>query len=155
MPGVAISATVIVEPDSISAWIGLAGVVVGVLLAGALDLWRSHLAEVKARKRELRHAIDDLRASASALRMATDFRRDLPNAGRWSPAWYQALAPAVERLARSATVVMRSGPTSLGQAANELDLAVRAYAAHPNDESREQIMARSIAFSTEARRHRL
>lgn len=61
------STSVIIEPDSASAWIGLAGVAVGVLLTGSLELLRSRLTQRSERQREANQAVSELRASASSL----------------------------------------------------------------------------------------
>jgi hypothetical protein len=61
------SATVIVESDSLAAWASLAGVVVGGLLTGGLGWLRIIYNERNQQRRGINRAADDLRAGARNL----------------------------------------------------------------------------------------
>jgi len=54
-------------PDTLGAWIGLAGVVVGALATGGLNGLLAVIANRGDRRRTLDRAIGDLRASAASL----------------------------------------------------------------------------------------
>lgn len=58
---------VVVVPDTLGAWIGLAGVVVGALATGGLNGLLAVIANRGDRRRTLDRAIGDLRASAASL----------------------------------------------------------------------------------------
>ena len=60
---------VVVQSDDLAAWIGVAGVVVGVVLSTGLDWWRSRRAKRAAARQELLRAGNEL-YSATAARTA-------------------------------------------------------------------------------------
>ena len=60
---------VIVEPDSLSAWIGLAGVAPGGVAQYCRKLAAATVAESRNRRREFHDAADDLRAGTQTLIM--------------------------------------------------------------------------------------
>ncbi len=62
---------VVVQSDELSAWIGVAGVAVGVVLTTGIDSWRGRRAERKETRRRLLQAGSDLSAAAASYQKAT------------------------------------------------------------------------------------
>lgn len=121
--------TVIVEPDSLSAWLGLAGVGVGALLTAGVAWLQSRHSERKDRQRQEIQAITDLGASAESLRMTVvalfAASQNDPNAIR---DWVPAITGLLDRVHKADATIARLSKPPLVTAADALAAAARDYA---------------------------
>ena len=112
--------TVIVEPDSLSAWLGLAGVAVGVLSTLGTAWLQARYGGRKEKYRELSRATAELLASANGLRVivaAFVASRTEPHAIR---DWMPVIAGLVERVQKADAVIARLAQPALVTAAADL-----------------------------------
>jgi hypothetical protein len=119
--------TVIVEPDSLSAWLGLAGVGVGVLSTLGTAWLQARYGGRKEKHRELSNATAELLASAEGLRVivaAFAASRNEPNAIR---DWMPVIAGLVERVQKADAVIARLAQPALVKAAADLAGAARNF----------------------------
>ena len=120
--------TVIVEPDSLSAWLGLAGVAVGALLAAGAAWLQRRSSDRRDRIREARYAADDLVASANALNVTVKaflVSKDEPGAVR---AWIPVITALLERVQKANATIARLSEPSLVNAADSLAKEARGFA---------------------------
>ena len=117
--------TVIVEPDSVGAWLGLAGVALGATLTTGATWLQSLRGDRKSKRREIVTAADDLRAGATLyLLIAITFDR-ADDRKKSVLDWMPLLMDQTERIQRSAEVIQRLGPLRLAElAANVADEAL-------------------------------
>jgi hypothetical protein len=74
---------VVVQSDDLSAWIGLAGVAVGVILTAGIEWWRSRLTDRKETRSRLMRAGSDVQAAAAAFQKATSAAGSARNEAPW------------------------------------------------------------------------
>jgi hypothetical protein len=120
--------TVIVEPDSLSAWLGLAGVGVGVLSTLGTAWVQERYSSRKEKHREISGAAAELRASADGLRVivaAFVASKNDPNAIR---DWMPIIGGLVERVQKADAVIARLAQPPLAKAAADLAGAVGNFA---------------------------
>jgi hypothetical protein len=61
-----VATVIVIQSDDLAAWIGVAGVAVGVVLAAAIDWWRTRRAENKQTRLDLLRAASELAGTATA-----------------------------------------------------------------------------------------
>jgi hypothetical protein len=92
---------------AMTAWLGLAGVVVGALATGGLNGWLSWLGARRDRYHELDNAISDLQASASTFVVSVNISRQIPAEQRL--AMYQSvLVQLLSQVIRASEVIGRA-----------------------------------------------
>lgn len=127
--------TVIVEPDSIGAWIGLAGVALGALLTGGVTWLQGARRERKERNAAIQQACTELWAAAHNVQLLCAMLRGAAGAEFPALEWTQTVAAAVSRVIIAADTVNHLAPRDLGNAA--LDVAAAALETrsepHPNE----------------------
>jgi hypothetical protein len=117
--------TVIVEPDSVGAWLGLAGVALGAALTTGATWLQSLRGDRKAKRREIIAAADDLRAGATLYLLITVSFDRADNRKKSLLDWMPLVMDQTERIQRSAEVIQRLGPPRLAElAANVADEAL-------------------------------
>jgi hypothetical protein len=117
--------TVVVEPDSVSAWLGLAGVALGALLTTGATWLQSLRGDRKSKRREIIAAADDLRAGATLYLLITITFDRADDRKKSVLDWMPLLMDQTERIQRSAEVIQRLGPPRLAElAANVADEAL-------------------------------
>jgi hypothetical protein len=132
--------TVIVEPDSIGAWIGLAGVAVGALLTGGVTWLQGARRERKERSSATEHACTELWAAAESVQLLSRMLR----VGTEVPVleWSQAIATAVNRVIIAADTVNRLAPGDLGKAA--LSVAAAALDINSDEPVRGEALTKAL-----------
>lgn len=152
---------VVVQSDILAAWIGLAGVGVGVLLSGGLDWWRSRIAERKATRQQFTVAVDELIGSANALTVAMEgFGIAHRQGGASGTAgddligWVQLMMTQAERLQKASEAIRRLGKPELGQAAAEVaSAAMGSVGPNATPGNTQSLAAAVAAFLPLARQH--
>jgi hypothetical protein len=118
-----------VEPDSLSAWLGLAGVGVGALLTAGVAWLQNRHSDRQDRRRQEIQAITDLGASAESLQMtvvALSVASQIdPNAIR---DWVPAITGLLDRVHKADATIARLSKPPLVTAADALAAAARDYA---------------------------
>jgi hypothetical protein len=112
--------TVIVEPDSLSAWLGLAGVGVGVLATLGTAWLQARYGGRKEKYRELSRASAELLATAVGLRVivgAFVASRNQPDAIR---DWLPVIAGQIERVQKADAIIARLAQPALVKVAADL-----------------------------------
>jgi len=100
--------------DSMTAWIGLAGVVVGALATGGLNGWLAWLAARRDRRHVLDDAISDLQSSAHSFIISVNISRGVQAEQRL--AMYQSiLSSQLGQVVRAAEVIGRATKISISQ----------------------------------------
>jgi hypothetical protein len=79
---------VVVQSDDLAAWIGVAGVAVGVLLTAGIDGWRNRKVESKRRRVALIHAGFELAARVQDLCGVVNAVGDAHREGKDQPRGY-------------------------------------------------------------------
>lgn len=118
---------VIIKSDDLSAWIGIAGVVVGVVLAAWIDWWRSH----RTRRLELRH---ELLRAGSDLAFATGAYHSTARAAgtaRDEPAWHELLQARLNEMGTASLTINLSGNETIQQASLQIVEAASTLPAEP------------------------
>ena len=112
--------TVIVEPDDLSAWVGLAGVVVGVIAGAGVSWLQVAARDRRATRQELLSAINELQSAALVFNMLTGTgRMTLPAASGPALPWITAITTSLDRLQQVGSTVRRLGPQEVAMAANK------------------------------------
>jgi hypothetical protein len=107
--------TVIIQQDSLNAWVGLAGVVVGGLLTGGLNWLRRKTSEASGRDRERHRLSDDLVAGANASLLVRRMYAAGQARGEGILPWTQLMMAQAERVQKAAEGLIRLGPQELGE----------------------------------------
>jgi hypothetical protein len=141
VPGVA--TIVVVQSDDLAAWIGVAGVAVGVALGAGIDSLRTRRAERKRMLRDLIRAGSDLAAAAGAFEKAVWLAGD----DKGDAAWVEVIDARSDAM-RSALVTIRdAGDKALDQAA--LAIVSRCTSRPPSPEDK-AAFARYVNEAAEA-----
>lgn len=153
----ALNPTVIVEPDSLGAWIGLAGVALGALLSTGATWLQRHGSDTKERRREVTAAADELLTATWSLEEMLDglqaSRRRNPDA---LSEWLPHLTALMERIHKADEAIARYGKEPLIHAADELCRAARkleyTFGGEKDDERTDALFKARDAFSAEMRK---
>lgn len=116
--------TVIVEPDSFSAWIGVAGVGIGVVLSAGVQIVRDVMRGRKDRTRELTEAVDTMLGACNQLAILVAIRQQPGVRDEPALAWAEATNREAERIQTAAHVVQRYARHEVGEAAGQLAVTV-------------------------------
>ena len=110
------SAVVVVQSDDLSAWIGVAGVAVGVVLAAGIDWWRGRRAERKETRNRLLRAGSELASAVAA------YQRTWRAAGKAAgePAWHEAIQARADALHAAALTINLAGNKEIEAASSQL-----------------------------------
>ncbi len=138
----------IVEPDKLSAWLGLAGVIAGALLTGILTVVLQYVANRRNRRREVSRAAADLLASADALRMTVNA---FVVANADPQTWVPLIATTLERVDKADLTIASLSKQPLLGAADGLATAARDFAHSYGDAETAALKAKIDAFSAVAR----
>lgn len=148
--------TVIVEPDSLSAWIGLAGVAVGALLSTAGSWMQRRWAEGSNRRREFYDAADDLRGSAQTLIMTLEAAERLGDKQAALTFWMPKVMGQLERLERAVGVIVQQSKPELTALAEAVAYEAAAYASNTPAKRDASKTRKAIAdFVAEVRRTKI
>jgi hypothetical protein len=109
--------TVIVEPDDLSAWVGLVGVVVGVLATGGVTFVQGAMRDRKDRRQELLVAIGQVRGAGAVFNMTVGAGGTVGGLGNDRLGGLTEIKASLDRLQRAASIVIRLGPPNLVMAA--------------------------------------
>jgi sugar phosphate isomerase/epimerase len=104
---------VVVQSDELAAWIGVAGVVVGVVLTAGIDTWRSRRAERKQQRDALIRAGGELARAATALAKA----ERAAGSHRNEAAWIEAIDARANAMADAGQTIRLAGEEALDEAA--------------------------------------
>lgn len=107
---------VIVKSDDLSAWIGIAGVIVGVVLAAGIDWQRSRRTERRELRRRLLQSGSDLASAATAYTRTTR----AAGAAMGEPAWHEAIQARLDAMSAAALTVNLAGDKTLEAAAGRI-----------------------------------
>ncbi len=107
---------VVVQSDELSAWIGVAGVAVGVVLSTGIDWWRSR----RTGRRELRHRL--LQAGSDLAAAATGYQSTTRAAGAAmsEPAWHELIQARLEALRTAYLIINLAGDKGVEVAAGHI-----------------------------------
>jgi hypothetical protein len=112
---------VVVQSDELAAWIGVAGVVVGVVLTAGIDWWKSRRAEQKQKRKELIRAGDELAQASAAVaelsRLAGNSANEVP--------WIEALNARQSAIIRAHRTIREAGVKEIDDAADEIVAATQ------------------------------
>jgi hypothetical protein len=131
--------TVVVEPDSAGAWLGLIGVVAGVVITTGANWLQGARHSRAERQRELDTATGQVIASATSViilvqRDATATTAATPPGARQSlgteAEWAEKITAAVERLQVADQVIQRYGQRNLARASSGVVNAATDFARH-------------------------
>jgi len=106
------ASVVVVQSDDLAAWIGLAGVVVGVVLSTSIDSWRSRRADRKQTREALIRAGGELARAAAALAKAERAAGPHKN----EPAWIEAIDARANAMAAAGQTIRLAGDDTLDAA---------------------------------------
>lgn len=112
---------VVVQSDDLAAWIGLAGVVVGVVLTEGFDWLKSRRAEQRQKRQELLRAGDELAQASTAV---ADLFRQAGNSVNELP-WIEALNARQSALMRAHRTIREAGVKEIDDAADEIVAATQ------------------------------
>jgi membrane glycosyltransferase len=107
---------VVVQSDDLAAWIGVAGVVVGVVLSTSIDAWRSRRADRKQKREALIRAGGELAQSAAALAKAERAAGPHKN----EPPWIEAIDARANAMAAAGQTIRLAGDKTLDDASLEI-----------------------------------
>jgi hypothetical protein len=99
------SASVIVEPDSASAWIGLAGVALGALLSTGATWLQRRSSALKHEHTDIREAIVEMLTGAEALDKAVSVPNSSKGSGGSLLLWVQFVTSQTEKVEKAALKV--------------------------------------------------
>lgn len=120
--------TVIVEPDTLSAWTGLAGVFAGGLLTAGVAWLQSYSSGRRDRSSEENRAAEELLTGAESLRVTVSAfvvaSKTNPDAIR---DWVPAITVLLERVQRADATIARLSKPSLVVAADSLTAKAREF----------------------------
>lgn len=120
--------TVIVESDSLSAWIGLAGVALGALLSAGGSWTQRRWTEGSNRRREFHKAANDLRASTQTLIMTLEASDRLDDRQTALTFWMPKVMVQLERLDRAVEIIAQHSKPGVAALAEAVAYEVAAYA---------------------------
>jgi hypothetical protein len=132
-------AAVVVEPDSVGAWLGLIGVVAGVAITTGANWLQGSRRDRAERQRELDAATGQVIASATSViilvqRDPTATAAPAPPGDRsgvgTQAEWAEKITAAVERLQVADQVIQRYGQQNLAKASNRVVYAATDFARH-------------------------
>jgi hypothetical protein len=132
-------ATVVVEPDSVGAWLGLIGVVAGVVITTGANWLQGTRRDRAERQRELDAATGQVIASATSViilvqRDPTATAASTPPGDRsgvgTQAEWAEKITAAVERLQVADQVIQRYGQRNLARASSGVVYAATDFARH-------------------------
>jgi hypothetical protein len=115
--------TVIVQPDSAAAWIGLAGVALGAVLSAGGTWLQRRWTEQRARRHEVDEAAGELRAAARTLVLIVEayhVKEDAQSLLAWAP----LVSAQVERVEKATEVIGRHATPELAALAGAVAEAV-------------------------------
>lgn len=139
----------IVEPDKLSAVLGLLGVIAGALLAGAGAWILQGRTDRRNSRREVSRAAADLLASADALRMTVN---GFVVANADSQTWVPLISTTLERMDKAELTIASLSEQPLVGAADELAKAARDFAhSYGKPADPEALKTKIDAFSGAAR----
>lgn len=136
MPGVA--TIVVVQSDDLAAWIGVAGVAVGVVLGAGIDSWRSRKAERKRLRRDLTRAGTELAHATTAWARANRAAGEARN----EAAWVEVIDARGDAWSAAMLTIRGAGVAELDKAA--LQVAGVALKAPPDSEP-EAVLQHAVA----------
>lgn len=119
--------TVIVEPDSLSAWLGLAGVGVGVLATLGTAWLQARYSGRKEKYHELSQATAELLASAVGLRVIVGAFVASKNEPDAIHDWLPVIASQIERVRKADAIIARLAQPALVKAAADLAIAANNF----------------------------
>jgi hypothetical protein len=119
--------TVVVQPDDLGAWIGVAGVAVGVVLAAGIDWWRSRRTGRKELRQRLMQAGSDLAAAATAYQRTTRAAGTAMN----EPAWHELIQTRLDAMRIASLTINLAGDISIHHASLQI---VKAASAPPEQD---------------------
>jgi hypothetical protein len=119
---------VIVEPDSLAAWLGLIGVVAGIALTTATNWLQSRSGDHAERQRELQAAEGQLIASATSIVILSGWYQGARQPAKSSPSntlgteseWVEKIVSALERLQIADRVIQRRGQKDVAHASRHV-----------------------------------
>jgi hypothetical protein len=124
---------VIVEPDEIGPWIGLAGVIVGAAITVVVDWLRSKRTEHKERRRANRAAADELFAAANGLITARGAYNTPQAQAEPAYQWISLLMEQCERVQKASQELVRYASPELANLAVQVSSAALKTAVHPGE----------------------
>jgi hypothetical protein len=133
IPGVA--TVVVIQSDDLAAWIGVAGVAVGVVLAAGIDWWRNRRAERRQTRCDLLHAGTDLSAAVGSLARAG---RAAGAAAKSDPAWMEVVDGRSDAMRVALQRIMGVAGQEVDNAANAIIRA--SYKAMPDATDQEAFL---------------
>ena len=107
---------VVVQSDDLAAWIGVAGVVVGVVLSTGLDWWRSRKAKRAVARQELLRAGNELYSATAARTAVVNAAGDAIG----EPAWVLVVAQFQAAQSAAMAKIVAAGIPPINQAAAEV-----------------------------------
>jgi hypothetical protein len=126
----AIGMQVIIEPDDIGPWVGLAGVIVGAAITVTVDWLRSRRTEAKERRRANQAAADELFAAANALITVRGVYNTQQAQAEPMHQWISLLMTQAERVQKSSEKLVRYAPPDLANLAMQVASAALKTAVH-------------------------
>jgi hypothetical protein len=135
---------VIVKPDDLSAWTGLAGVVVGAVLTAGLDWWRNGRGERRRRRLQLIVAGTELQRRATALEADIEFSKTAVAAGEPTLAWIEYKAKREDALYEAAQTIIGAGSADLANAGEVVLIASRELGLNASDETAKRNLQAAI-----------
>jgi hypothetical protein len=120
--------TVIVEPDSLSAWLGLAGVVVGALLGFGTAWVQQRLSERKDRQHEISRSARELLSAADSLLITVNALAVVPHDADAIRNWVPAITTQLDRVVRADATIAGLADPPLVSAADKLSEEAHKFA---------------------------
>ena len=121
------------EPNSASAWIGVAGVVVGGLLTLGVRWIEIVLRERRGKRAETINAADDLRNGATALMVIADSYGSTDNKRSNPIEWTGPVIAQFDRMEKAAETIRRNTTPELARLGSDVGTAAFAYWNEPTD----------------------
>jgi hypothetical protein len=115
------ASVVVVQSDDLAAWIGVAGVAVGIILTTGLEWWRDRRVQRRDSRRELRAAAHDLIGSSTTLLAVASWYR---TEGKGRLEWLLAMNELNGRVTIAAYTINRLATELVAQSAWNVKNAV-------------------------------
>ena len=112
--------TVIVQPDSLSAWLGLAGVAVGALLGFGTSWVQQRLSERNDQQREVSRAAQELLSGAGSLLISVNALAVSPHDADALRNWVPIITAQLDRVVRADATIAGLADPPLVSAAGKL-----------------------------------
>ena len=145
--------TVIVQSDSLSTWIGLAGVALGALLSTGGSWIQRRWTESSNRQREFHDAADDLRASTQNLILTLETSDRFDDKQTALTFWMPKVMVQLERLDRAVEIIAQHSKPELTALAETVAHEVAAYSSSaPTKRDASKVRTAVAEFVAEVRK---